>query len=200
MKTFKFQTVKALMFALISLTFVVDGKGSTTTDAEPRVYLVKTDDSRKVQLVYQAAHQVPVEIKVLDESGHTLYKSIQKNEVNFQKLLSFEELPSGTYFIEVQSEEVSYREAVTFDLQEQELEVNLFPYNESGKVVLTIPGATTAEVEIFDDYSNLVYSGQVTLDPETDSQLFDLRQVRGRSVSFRVSTEEATSVENYSLR
>lgn len=200
MNTFKFQTVKALMFALISLTFVVDGKGSTTTDAEPRIILVKADDSRKVQLVYQSAYQTPVEIRVLDEAGNTLYNTRLVNEVNFQRMLSFEELPWGTYFVEVESEEVSYREAVSFDQGNTSLDANISPYAENGKYVLTVPGVESAEVEIYDDYSNLVYSGTVEMDQDSESRLFDLRQVRGAGVSFRISTGEASYVEHLVLR
>ncbi len=200
MHSFPMKSVMSLLFLVGSLGVTLAGKDATTTDPTPRIKLIQTDDSRKINLVYQSATVQPVSIRVVDAEGNTLYKTRMVNEVNFMQTLSFEEVPMGTYYVEVRTEEVSFREAVRIDGSPVALQAHVSPYAERGKFLLSVPGETSVNVEIFDYSENLLFSGEVNLEETSGSKLFDLSQVWGNTALFVVSNEVGVVYQSISLR
>lgn len=188
MHSFRNSIVLTLLLTLGSLTFAVAGEDATTTNADLRIRIEKTDDSRKIQLVYQATNLQSVNIRVVDAEGFTLYQTRMRDEVNFLKTISFEKVPAGTYFIEVNTADASFRESVEILDEEESLTFSVSPYNEAGKYVLSVADQEEVEVEIYDQNSQLLFTGMVSLSPESGSKLFDLSQVWGNSATFKIST------------
>lgn len=178
----------------------VAGESATTTDADLRIRIEKTDDSRKIQLVYQATNLQPVNIRVVDADGFTLYQTRMRDEVNFLKTISFENVPSGTYFIEVNTTEGNFREPVVIQEKQENLSFSVNEYKEPGKYVLTVADQEEVEVEIYDQDSQLLFSGAVALSPESGGKLFDLSQVWGNSATFKISTDKNTVYQTVALK
>lgn len=200
MHSFRNSIVLTLLLTLGSWTMAVAGESATTTDADLRIRIEKTDDSRKIQLVYQATNLQPVNIRVVDADGFTLYQTRMRDEVNFLKTISFENVPSGTYFIEVNTTEGNFREPVVIQEKQENLSFSVNEYKEPGKYVLTVADQEEVEVEIYDQDSQLLFSGAVALSPESGGKLFDLSQVWGNSATFKISTDKNTVYQTVALK
>lgn len=199
MHSFRNSIVLTLLLTLGSWTMAVAGEDATTTDAGLRIRIEKTDDSRKIQLVYQATHLQPVNIRVVDEAGFTLYQTRMRDEVNFLKTISFEKVPTGTYFIEVNTADGNFRESVLIQDEQEALAFTVSPYRDSGKFVLSVADQKEVNVEVYDQNSQILFSGLVALSPESGGKLFDLSQVWGDSATFKISTDTTTAYHTVEL-
>lgn len=199
MHSFRNSIVLTLLLTLGSWTMAVAGEDATTTDTDLRIRIEKTDDSRKIQLVYQSANLQSVNIRVVDAVGVTLYQTRMRDEVNFLKTISFEQVPTGTYFIEVNTAEGNFRESVEIQDENELLSFSLTPYKESGKYVLTVPDQKEVDVEIYDQNSQLLYTGLVDLSSDSGTKLFDLSHVWGHSATFKITTDTATAYQTVEL-
>lgn len=200
MHSFRNSIILTLMLTLGSLTMGVAGEDATTTGNDLRIRIQKTEDSRKIQLVYQATNLQPVNIRVVDAEGFTLYQTRMRDEVNFLKTISFEEVPSGTYFIEVDTDGETFREAIEIAEEKEELAFSLNPYQESEKFILSVANEEEVKVEIYDQHSELIFSDLVSLSEESNAKLFDLSNVWGSSATFKISTETASAYHTVALK
>ncbi len=199
MHSFRNSIVLTLLLTLGSWTMAVAGESATTTNTDLRIRIEKTDDSRKIQLVYQATNLQSVNIRVVDSEGFTLYQTRMRDEVNFLKTISFEKVPTGTYFIEVNTADGNFREPVVIQDELEALSFTVNPYREAGKYVLSVAGQKEVNVEVYDQNSQILFSGLVTLSPESGGKLFDLSQVWGDSATFKISTETTTAYHTVEL-
>lgn len=200
MHSFRNSIVLTLLLTLGSWTMAVAGESATTNDADLRIRIEKTDDSRKIQLVYQSSNLQPVNIRVVDADGFTLYQTRMRDKVNFLKTISFENVPTGTYFIEVNTTDRKFREPVVIQEQQEDLSFSVNEYKEPGKYVLTVADQEEVEVEIYDQDSELLFSGVVALSPESGGKLFDLSQVWGNSATFKISTDNSSVYHTVALK
>lgn len=199
MHSFRNSIVLTLLLTLGSWTMAVAGESATTTNTDLRIRIEKTDDSRKIQLVYQATNLQSVNIRVVDSEGFTLYQTRMRDEVNFLKTISFEKVPTGTYFIEVNTVDANFRESVVIQDEQEKLSFTVNPYREAGKYVLSVAGQKEVNVEVYDQNSQILFSGLVTLSPESGGKLFDLSQVWGGSATFKISTGTTTAYHTVEL-
>ena len=199
MHSFPIKSVMTLLFLIGGWSLSVSGKDATTTDPAPRIRIEKTEDSRKIQLVYQSATVQPVSIRVVDADGTTLYQARMRDEVNFRKTISFEAVPQGTYFVEVFTDDVEFRESVQIAAETATLEAKLFPYAEEGKWILSAPGESNVWVEVYDQSNDVLFSGNVNLE-DAGSRVFDLSQVWGNTVSFRIANGETSTLQTVALK
>lgn len=199
MHSFRNSIVLTLLLTLGSWTMAVAGEDATTTDTDLRIRIEKTDDSRKIQLVYQSANLQSVNIRVVDAEGFTLYQTRMRDEVNFLKTISFEEVPTGTYFIEVSTAAGNFRESVEIQDENELLSFSLTPYTETGKYVLSVANQKEVDVEIYDQNSLLIYDGMVDLSSDSGAKLFDLSQVWGNTATFKITTDTTTAYHTVEL-
>lgn len=199
MHSFRNSIVLTLLLTLGSWTMAVAGESATTTDTDLRIRIEKTDDSRKIQLVYQSANLQPVNIRVVDADGFTLYQTRMRDKVNFLKTISFEQVPTGTYFIEVSTAEGNFRETVEIKDEQEPLSFSLNPYKDTGKYVLSVADQKAVDVEIYDQDSQLIFSGMVDLASDSGAKLFDLSQVWGNTATFKITTDTASAYRTVDL-
>ncbi len=203
MHSFRFKQVLAGLFIMGGLSLPAMGKGATTTDSEPQVRVEHTANSRTVHLVYQSTTLQPVIIRVVDKDGHSLYQTKLTKEVNFKKAISFSNVPDGPYYIEVTGEGVNFREMVnvtTVTDASESLVATVYPYAQEGKWMLSVPNAERVSVEILNQNGEEIYYGDVTLEGDSHSKVFDLSRLRDSQVSFRITDGALTSLQTVNLR
>lgn len=201
MFAFHFKHIAVSLLAMVMMSMPLAGKDATTPDSEPRVQVQGTDNPRAYRLVYQAAELQPFTLKVFNEAGDRLLVQKFYDEVNVAKLISFNQVPAGTYRIEVTGADFRYEEEIEVaDERAQTLDVAVTNYRDGRRALLTVPGADKVFVEVYNQAYDTLYEGWVELDSDSFSKVFDLTLIPEGKLFFRVSYGEASNTVSHQLR
>ncbi|PXY41345.1 secretion protein [Flavobacterium cheongpyeongense] len=102
-KTLKLSLVCAVLFSGIS-TYAIDGNENAT------LHVIKGDGNK---VTFGLNNVTKAKLSIYDENGNLIYSENASGKNGILKTFSFEEFPSGTYFLEVEDKVKTTKHEIT---------------------------------------------------------------------------------------
>jgi hypothetical protein len=102
-KMLKLSLVVAVLFAGIS-TYAIDGKGDST------LHVIKGEGNK---VTFGLNNVTKAKLSIYDQEGTLIYSENASGKNGILKTFSFEEFPSGTYFLEVEDSVKTTKHEIT---------------------------------------------------------------------------------------
>jgi hypothetical protein len=157
---------------------------------EPRagMAVVAVKGSEVFKVIYRGESASKVKLNVFNESSDIVFTETFNNMDGFIRPLNFSGLQFGEYTIEVTDAQGTRVERINFQPVKAERAVHVSKLvNEEGSFLLSVAknSGESITVKIFDNASNLLYSGSRS-DSGDFAQVFKLKDVYG-GVTFEIS-------------
>ena len=153
-------------------------------DGDAKVKVIAGKEAGVYKLLFEAAENRDVNIRIKDENNKLLTTKRIANTNGFLQPLDFGSLPSGSYFVEVSSNEDAFEEVVRHEIATingENIQVTTVENEKKVAFLTSLNLQGTLNLYFYDDNDELIYKEEIEA-AALNQRLYDLSKIDSKNV------------------